>query len=399
MRVAIVSDFFPDFIGGAQTSMREQQLALEEAGHAVRTVSPVRTRGPRFRRDERSLLVRPRFIMPGVELPVIRNTPVVRAELAQYFQDERIDIVHVQSEFGLSHAAIDAAAEVGLPVVHTIHTFYWASDDNWHAFLAPFGRWLITRMIGRPIERRRLATKPIDSVLRNLTLTTAMRADAVVSPSAHQARDLEAAGVRAPVHIIRNPMVASGTPSAPLTIEQARNPRFLWAARCDLVKRPLVFAQGAIEALERTGNGFSVDFVGTGGQLGALKRLTAKHPPLRVHGAIPRERLLELLDDSAAIVLSSLGFDNQPMTVVEAVSRQRGVLYCDDTLTEGLTRAGYLTPTPDAKGFADALVALVSDPELLVRLSAGAAAEQHEFSGEAYVRRILRAYEASTAVR
>src|SRR5690606_19125516 len=108
----------------------------------------------------------------------------------------QIDVVHIQSEFGLSHAAIDAAADVGLPVIHTVHTFYWASDDNWHAFLAPFGRWLITRVIGRPIERRQLAAKPIDSVLRNLTLTTALRADAVVSPSAHQARDLEAAGVR-----------------------------------------------------------------------------------------------------------------------------------------------------------------------------------------------------------
>lgn len=397
MRVAIVSDFFPDFIGGAQTSMREQQLALEQAGHTVRTVSPVRTRGSRFRRDESSLLVRPRFVMPGVELPVIRNTAVVRSALAQYFRDERIDVVHIQSEFGLSHAAIDAANDVDLPVVHTIHTFYWASDDNWHAFLAPLGRWLLTRVIGHPIERRRLATKPIDSVLRNLTLTTAMRADAVVSPSAHQAKDLEAAGVRAPVHMIRNPMTASDTPSAPLTAEDARNPRFLWAARCDLVKRPLVFAQGAIAALERTNNGFSVDFAGTGGQLGALKRLTAKHPQLRVHGAIPRARLLELLDDSAAIVLSSLGFDNQPMTVVEAVSRQRGVLYCDDNLAEGLTNAGYLTPTPDAKGFADALVALVSDPELLVRLSAGASAEQHEFSAETYVRRILRVYEASVA--
>ncbi|MBX3094401.1 MAG: glycosyltransferase family 4 protein [Cryobacterium sp.] len=399
MRVAIVSDFFPDFIGGAQTSMREQQLALAQAGHTVRTVSPVRARGSRFRRDEHSLLVRPRLVMPGVELPVIRNTTVVRSTLAQYFRDEQIDVIHIQSEFGLSHAAIEAAAEIGLPVVHTIHTFYWTSDDNWHAFLAPLGRWLLTRVIGRSIERRQLAAKPIDSVLRNLTLTTAMRADAVVSPSAHQARDLEDAGVRAPVHIIRNPMVTSGTPSTPLTEEHARTPRFLWAARCDLVKRPLVFAQGAIEALERTRDGFSVDFVGTGGQLGALRRLAAKHPQLRVHGAIPRERLLELLDDSAAIVLSSLGFDNQPMTVVEAISRQRGVLYCDDNLTEGLTNAGYLTPRPDAGGFADALVALVNDPELLVRLSAGAAAEQEEFSGEAYVRRILRVYEAAAALR
>ena len=399
MRVAIVSDFFPEFIGGAQTSMREQQLALENAGHEVRTVNAIRDRGTRYRRDDRSLRVRPRFVMRGVELPVIGNTARTRSELAHYFRDEAIDVVHVQSEFGLSHAAIDAAEEVGIPVVHTVHTFYWASDDNWHAFLAPIGRWILSRAIGRPIERRRLAQKPIDSVLRNLTLTTAMRADAVVSPSAHQARDLEAAGVRIPVRNIRNPMASSDSPPTPLTGAHTDHPRFLWAARCDLVKRPLVFARGAIEALERTNGGFSVDFVGTGGQLRALRRLTAKYPELRVHGAIPRTGLLGLLDESAAIVLSSLGFDNQPMTVVEAVSRQRGVIYCDNNLTEGLTRAGYLTPTTDEHGFADALVALVNDPELLVGLSRGAAAEQHEFSGETYVRRITGVYDAITVRR
>lgn len=399
MRVAIVSDFFPDFIGGAQTSMREQQLALEAAGHEVRTVNAARDRGARYRRDRHGLRVRPRFVMRGVELPVIRNSGRARAQLSSYFRDEAIDVVHVQSEFGLSHAAIDAAKQLGIPVVHTVHTFYWTSDDNWHAVLAPLGRWLLSRAIGRPIERRRLAQKPIDSVLRNLTLTTAMRADAVVSPSAHQARDLEAAGVRAPVHSIRNPMASSDSPPTPLTGAHTDRPRFLWAARCDLVKRPLVFARGAIEALERTGGGFSVDFVGTGGQLRALRRLTAKHPQLRVHGATPRAELLELLDDAAAVVLSSLGFDNQPMTVVEAVSRRRGVIYCDSNLTEGLTRAGYLTPTTDSRGFADAIVALVNNPAELVRLSEGAAVEQHEFSGERYVQRIEGVYSAITVTR
>lgn len=392
MRVAIVSDFFSDFIGGAQSSMREQRLSLEQAGHTVFVVNATRAWGSRFRRDQRGLWVRPRFVLAGVELPVIANSARTRAQIARLLRDEQIDVVHVQSEFGLSHAAMDAATQCGVRVVHTVHTFYWASDDNWHAVLAPFGRWLLSRLTGQRIARTKLAAKPIDSVLRNLTLATARRAHAVVSPSAHQARDLEAAGVIAPVHVVRNPIAASSAPPQALMVGAARAPRFLWAARCDLVKRPLVFAEGAIEALERTRGGFSVDFVGTGGQLRALRKLVARHPQLRVHGAVARERLLELLDDSAAIVLSSLGFDNQPMTVAEAVSRHRGVLYCDDTLTEGLTNAGHLTASPDASGFADALVHLVENPDELVRLSAGAAKEAAEFSGRAYVERILRIY-------
>src|SRR5690606_4102764 len=144
--------------------------------------------------------------------PVIRNSDRTRSHIAQLLKDERIDVVHVQSEFGLSHAAMDAADEAGIRVVHTVHTFYWTSDDNWHAFLGPFARWLLRRLTKATIARTRLAPKPVDSVLRNLTLATAKRADAVVSPSAHQARDLEAAGVNAPVHVIRNPFATETEP-------------------------------------------------------------------------------------------------------------------------------------------------------------------------------------------
>lgn len=397
MRVAIVSDFFPDFIGGAQSSMRQQRLSLESEGHTVVAVSATREWGSRYRRDQNGLWVRPRFVLPLVDLPVISNSARLRAHITQLLRDERIDVVHVQSEFGLSHAAISAAQECGVRVVHTVHTFYWASDDNWHAFLAPLGRWLLGRLTKQRLTRRRLAQRPIDSVLRNLTLTACLRADAVVSPSAHQAKDLRGAGVEAPVHVVPNPIAPSEVPVRPLSAETVREPRFLWAARCDLVKRPLVFAEGAIEALERTAGGFSVDFVGAGGQLDALRRLVAGHPRLRVHGAVPHDRLIELLDESAALVLSSLGFDNQPMTIAEAVTRHRGVLYCDSALSEGLTSAGFLTERTDARGFADALVHLVENPGELLRLAEGAKKEAAEFSGARYVQRILAAYEPSRA--
>ena len=98
------------------------------------------------------------------------------------------------------------------------------------------------------------------------------------------------------------------------------------------------------------------------------------------------------MDESAAVVLSSLGFDNQPMTIAEAVSRERGVLYCDPKLREGLSASGYLSANPDVDGLADALVALSTDPALLLGLSRGAAAEKVEFSPASYVERILEVY-------
>src|SRR5690606_27761205 len=141
--------------------MREQRLALERAGHTVLVIGATRTRGSRYRRDQHGLWVRPRFVLPGVELPGIGNNARTRGHIAQLLRDEKIDVVHVQSEFGLSHAAISAAGENGIRVVHTVHTFYWSSDDNWHAFLAPFGRWLLTRLTRQRIDRTKRASKPI----------------------------------------------------------------------------------------------------------------------------------------------------------------------------------------------------------------------------------------------
>ncbi|WP_165064194.1 glycosyltransferase family 4 protein [Marisediminicola senii] len=389
--VAIVSDYFLDYVGGAQTSMREQKLALERAGHRVVRVSPVHGPGRRVRRSADGILIRPFFTLPGVRLAVIPNSEKTRRTLRLFFERERVEVVHVQTEFGLAHAAADVAAELGIPVVHTVHTFYWASDDNWNAPLEPFIRWALNKALATTLPRQSITPRPVDNLLRNMVLQFALRADAVISPSAHQARDLEAAGVRAPIAIVPNPITTSPRPPLPLPVGEP--PRLLWVARCEGVKRPLIFAAAAVLALARTGNGFSVDFVGDGSQRAALQRLVLGHPQLRVQGSLPHDAVLDLMDAASVVVLSSVGFDNQPMTIAEAVSRERAILYCDPKLREGLLHAGYLADNPDVSGLADAIVDLVERPEKLRELSAGAALDGEQFSGERYVEGALAAFE------
>lgn len=366
--------------------MRQQQLALEAAGHDVVMVSAARGRGARTRPVVDGLTITPAFTLPGLELPVIPNIERTRRSLRRLFEAERIDVVHVQSEFGLAHAATDVAASLGIPVIHTVHTLYWASDDNWHAPLEPLIRRTLSRLTGASIPRVALTPRPVDNLLRNVTLAMAKRADAVISPSAHQGQDLQDAGITTEVTVLPNPV---GTSSRPAVALPDGPPSFLWVARCDVVKRPLPFAEAAIEALARTGNGFSVDFVGDGADRPALQKLVAGHPELRVRGALPHSDVLDLMDAASAVVLSSLGFDNQPMTIAEAVSRERGILYCDPKLREGLLHAGYLAANPEVSGLADALVELVQKPGLLQELSRGAAQDGAQFSPTTYVARFV----------
>lgn len=394
MKIAIVSDYYFDYVGGAQTSMRQQKLALEEAGHTVIVVSPARgLLGARYQPTTDGLLVKPLFRLPVLDLAVIPNTGRSIAALEKYLRAERADVVHVQTEFGLAHVADGAAANMGIPLVHTVHSFYWASEGPPQASVAWFIRFALERVIGDKIPNILFTPRKTDNLLRNLVLAMARRAKQVVSPSKHQAADLAAAGVTGTISVIPNPIATSESTSHPLTVDQARHPNFLWVARCEPVKRPLHFARAVIAALARTNNGFTVDFVGEGSDLAALKKLAAGHPEIRVQGALPHDEVMSLMDASAAIALTSLGFDNQPMTIAEAVSRERGVLYCDPKLTEGLLNSGYLSKTPDDDGLADAIVALVQDPSLLVGLSRGALIDRELFSPSKYVDRIVEVYQ------
>lgn len=368
--------------------MRQQQLALTEAGHSVTMVSAARGWGRRIRPVDDGVEVRPLFTMPGMDMPIIANSASTRAALRELFERDSIDAVHVETEFGLAHAAADVAAELGIPVLHTVHTFYWASEDAWHGPLEPVGRALLSRFTGADIPSGRFTHRPIDNLLRNLTLAMARRADIVISPSSHQARDLEEAGLPTAVEVVPNPIATSPRPAVPLADTGSAGPRFLWVARCEAVKRPLAFAEAAIEALDRTGGAFSVDFVGDGTDRAALQRLVAGHPQIRIQGSLPHDTVLDLMDAASIVVLTSIGFDNQPMTIAEAVSRERGILYCDPKLREGLLHAGFLSESPEPSGIADAVVELVTTEGLLQELSRGASRDGEQFSPLSYVTRM-----------
>jgi glycosyltransferase involved in cell wall biosynthesis len=396
LRIAIVSDFYLDYVGGMQSSLQEQRAALEGAGHEVLLVSTVRGARQRVLETASGLEIRPAYTVPGVILPVVGARKKLIARLREYFERHAVDVVHLQTEFGLAHAATSAAREAGIPVVHTIHTFYWQSTGAWQRFITPILRAGLSNVTGIRFTRQHFTDRPSDNLLRNLTLGMARRADTVISPSAHQAADLKAAGITVPIVVVPNPIARSPKPAAVLTPEQASKPRLLWVARCEPEKRPLVFAEAVIAALGSAD--FEVDFVGDGAQLGALRELTAGHPQITVHGNLPHERVVELMDAASLVALTSYGFDNQPMTIAEASSRYRGVLYCDPNLREGLSHSGFLTETPDATSLTTALVHLTTHPDELVALSEGARLDSTTFSAATYVERVMAVY-ADTAAR
>ncbi|GAB3702029.1 glycosyltransferase [Mariniluteicoccus flavus] len=384
-RVALVSDYSLATLGGAENAYHDQARAL--ATHTeVLAVGPPSDRLTKL--GVRTLPIRALATVDSLGFPVIVNTPRLRARLVAAFRDHGTEVVHLHSEFGLAAAAIAAARTLGLPVIQTVHTFFWAAGPTMQRPAQLLGPVLHRGVTGIAHRGVRLAERPGDSALRNMTLAVARRVDQVVSPSAHQAERLRDAGL-ARVSALPN-TVADNPDAAPVTAIDGPL-RVLWIGRFAAEKRVLPFVRAARAAVDAAGpDRLRVDLIGSGPEFAEAGRLAAG-PGITLHGRQPHADVPLWLARSHVTALSSVGWDNQPMTVAESIMAGRGGVYCDPVLTEGLDRAGIPAFGPDSV-LRDRLVALAGDPAPVLAASAAAMDVRPMFGVDAFVAGISEVY-------
>ncbi len=392
VRCAVVCDYSLGYLGGAQTALLQEASALTAAGVQVMIVSPTTDQSWRQVRPDHHLdhvRVPAAGTLPSLGLPVVVNSERLRHDLDRLLTERQVDIVHLHSEFGLAVAALQAAAARNIPVVHTVHTFFWQASRHGQGLIAPLIRGFHRWVTGLDPSRQRLADHPADEALRNATLTVAGRADLVISPSAHQADRLSAAGVDT-LRIVPNTMAVR---SEARLLDRIDGPlRIIWIGRCAPEKRILGFVRAAVRAV-RWADAGTIEFVvvGDGPQLDQARALAADCPQIRFLGRQHHSRIPALLASAHLLALTSRGFDNQPMTVVEAVTALRGVVYCDTALSEGLAGPGIASPA-SAEALADTFVDLARHPERAVAASQAAATERHRFTPERHASAVLACY-------
>lgn len=401
-RIALVIDYSLEYLGGAQSAFLDEAALLRSRGHEVTIVAPwPRTVGrsepawfARWRELGGTTVAVPYVLtLPGVDLPVVRNSTALRRRLEYEFAARRIEAVHVHSEFGLSAAAVSVARRRGVPTVQTVHTFFWqapmprAIGRLAASGVRGFARWLR----GFPSSRAHLADAPLDSALRGVTLGLGQRVDVVVSPSAHQAERLRAAGLSR-VEVVPNALATADEPGEPL--ERIDGPlRIVWVGRLVPEKRILEWVRAVVAAVAILPPGaLEVEIVGEGPLRAGAEALAAAVQGITFLGRLPREEVHGRMRDAHLVALTSFGFDNQPVTIVEALNARRGVLYVDPALTEGVDVAGIRAEGPDVESMSDLLVALAEDPARVVEASRNAERGAREFDPDEHVRRILSAY-------
>lgn len=407
LSVAVVSDYSLAHLGGAENAYADQVRSLATVARVLAVNPPSRRLDRLGERDGVTAMpVRAALTLPGLCLPVIRNTAGLRARLRQAFIAHGVDVVHVHSEFGLAAAAVQTAQELGIPTVATVHTFFWQTRAPVQRILAGVVPRFHRMVTGLEPSAEILAERPGDSALRNMTLTLARRVDRVVSPSAHQAAGLRKSDLPR-IDVVPNSAPANPD-AAPLT--RVDGPlRVLWIGRFAPEKRVVPFVEAALTALDAVGpDNLRVDLIGTGPQFCRVARMIDARPGIHLTGALPNELIGTHLRRSHVTVLSSIGWDNQPMTIAESVTALRGVIWCDPALTEGLVAAeglpgagipafggqvlGRQIADKQDADLASTLAALALSPGPVIEASRRALAARQLFTADHFTASVLDVY-------
>lgn len=392
MRIAIFSDLYLPSLGGTETAIYNQKKALEAAGHTVLLFVPEHFKP--LKNKENNLFPLPRVpVLRIVGQPVFLPFPWYKKKISEIIRQHNVQLIHVQTEFGVANIGIKVARRLKLPVVYTAHTLLWRQlhpkSFNQQLFGAIFVLliWLYWRRGPQQVVRHKKETWGT-WMLRRLTVTMAGLANHVVSPSEHFKSKLQDWGCQTPVTAVPNMLSGDLPDIKPLPPV----PTFVWIGRVTREKRPLEFIEAVKQAAAITSMPFTVNMYGGGPLLDQCRKAAQGVSQLRVHGPVDPSRIHDLFNASSALVLTSYRFDNQPMVIAEAVTHGRGVLYCDDELKEGLVAGSGKLSGPSPRELAEGLYELIKQPQHFASMSQAAAKNRYLFMPKQYIKSIESVY-------
>jgi glycosyltransferase involved in cell wall biosynthesis len=399
MRIAFVNDYSMQHVGGAVTSLLEQKRALQEAGHSV-IVFQIGKKPKHPIYDTEGFIYIPGHFRLSDALSkqeFLKGTKHYDKKISEILKRYEIEVVHTQTELTLAYLVAHCAQQLSIPIVSTTHTFDWASDREMSTdFLVPVAQKLLESLLRKKFVDYHPEGSRLVKMLKNMTLNLVSQSAVVVSPSAHQKKEMLAVLPQLSVEVVPNPFKSQAQTTPKVVTSVPHIFRLVWVGRCVPEKRPLEFLKAVSLASKKTNIPFTVDIIGRGP---LLKEMRRRYPLENVsyHGQISHSATVEAMDRADALFLSSYHFDNQPMVIAEALTRLRPVVYCDELLTEGVDIAGYLTKDETVASMTAAIVDLVTHPQKAVKLSMKAREAARLFESETYVETMTSLYKRATS--
>ncbi|MBR5027030.1 glycosyltransferase [Candidatus Saccharibacteria bacterium] len=407
MKIAIFTDVFLDITGGIVTSIRAQKNQLEKMGHEVYLF----TSGfKRSKAELKKLADKHIFIVPTCKVffkplvPIARRPAKIEKWVVKNFPDfPNFDVVHVHYEGGCSIAGIRLAKKYNIRLVQTMHG---REDEGVHDIVpAPF-RLLVATLLNwfhswylphdyKVKKDNNLANSRARAKMWTLMINHANQADVVLTPSHHFGAKLKEYGVKRPMDVVSNGVEDDFVLEKVPVRELKPGNKFdiIWNSRLDKNKHIMQF----LEALTMVKCPYSLSAFGDGLEEKKAKRYAKKHNlNVKFYGHIERDLILEKMNNCQLSVLASYHFDNQPMTIVEAVVRGMPVLICDPDMKEIMPSGGYvLADGPEPAALARAIDELYAEPAKIAKMSEIMIKHRGEKKQSIQVEKLLKVYSGS----
>ena len=413
MRIAFFTDDYFPYVHGVTTSIQNTRQALEELGHEVWIVAPEPKQKDFVEADDHVIR------MPSVNSYIFDKRPVslLYPGIARKLYKYDFDVVHSHTQFYLFVIAGMVAKKRGIPHITTVHTLYTELLNDYPTAVTAG---LIAVTIGFPFVFKTKPVLPFKSVaeLRNfsnnergeimkqqgwrLTAASVNQATAAIAPSHHLAESLKQHGAHVPLYEMTNGISLEryrDASSSEYPLKRKKGEKIIISvARVSGEKRQKVLIESMSHL--KTKN-VRLVLAGDGPEVENLKQLASTlgvADRVEFTNMVSQAQVAALLKQADIFTLASYRFDNQPMTILEATASGLPIVYCDDQLTEGLTKANArLTSGIEGKDFAESFDALLADKELLQSMGKASLELSKKFDRKVIVRQLLKLYQSYDA--
>ena len=406
MRVAIFTDVFLEVAGGIPSSIEAQREYLTKNGISSIVFCPAR---PGSKVPEGVFAVPSfKYLRPG-GAPLAKRIKKVKKAILSAYPEFDFDIVHVHYEGACSLAGMQLAREFSRPLVQTMHGREdVAAETNIPHPVKTLGGTLLCYLhkfgVPHPIKIKRddeLAPTTVRAKMWTLMVNHANFADVVITPSRHFKEKLEHYGVTKPFVVISNAIsdedLKRSFKAAGLDYDKPpvrdydgqKALRLFWNSRVSKEKRMLPL----LSALLLSGGSIEMEVYGDGNELGKAKRLVKKQGlKVRFFGRIEHTKMLEKMKSAELAVVVSYGFDNQPMTILEARAMGLPTLIADPDLLEVTGEGGILTSGPEPGEMAKTLSEILRRPKIIEEKSRACIRGRDEVLQSVQIKKLIKLY-------
>lgn len=329
MNIGIFTDTYLPDINGVVSSCVTLTEALQKAGHTVYVI----TNHPRNKLCREGNIIR----LPGIELKGLygyKMSSPIQLTADKVMRQLNLDVIHIQTEYGVGLYGRHVAKEYSIPLVYTYHTMW---EDYTH---------YINPMDLNGVE------KISKAALRSLSRTYANRGQAVIAPSEKTKNALLSYGVQAPIYIIPTGLDLSRFDDKNIDPQKEQEVRQTWDITPEhhtvifvgrLAKEKML--EMVIEAIRMNPDpALRLLVTGSGPDTDYFKRCAQNDPRIQFAGKVPATDV-PYYYKAADCFASASTSETQGMTYIEALAaglpvfgRRDPVLY--DLVEEGVT-GGY----------------------------------------------------------